>query len=173
MPQRPAVTGLPEEVKKALDDRLVQGGFCGYQALSDWLDEQGYQISRSALQRYGQRFEERIAAVKDATDMAAALSDHVGDDAGKMSDAVTRLYQERLFQVLVDMRDLDPDDIDFVKLGRTVAEITKSSVAQKKWMAEVREKATATAEEVKSEVRKGGLSEEKAEEIKKKILGIV
>lgn len=173
MPLRSAITTLPEELKNALDEKLVQGGFRDYEGLSAWLGEQGFQISRSALQRYGQKFGERIAAVKAATDMAAAIADNVGDDAGKMADAVMRLYQERLFQVLVDMGDIDQADIDFVKLGKTIAELTRSSVAQKKWMAEVREKATATAEEVKSEVRKGGLSEEKAEEIKKKILGIV
>jgi DNA-binding transcriptional regulator YhcF (GntR family) len=58
-------------------------------------------------------------------------------------------------------------------MGVMVAKLSKASVDQKKWMAEVRSKARDTAEEVVREVKKSGLSEETAEEIRKKILGIV
>lgn len=172
MPQRPAVTGLPDDVKRALDERLVSVGFCNYKALSDWLTDQGYQISRSALQRYGQQFEEKLTALKIATEQAKAITSVVGDEEGAMNEALIRLVQQRAFEVLVKLQE-DDEDGRLPKLGVMIAKLSKASVDQKKWVAEVREKASATADEVRAEIKKSGLSDEKAEEIRKKILGIV
>jgi len=179
MPARSKITQLPPEIKSELDKRLIGSGFSEYEKHVEWLNSQlhdfGLEIvfSRSVLHRYGQAFEEQLASVKAATDMAVALADSVGDDAGKMSDAVVRMYQEKLFRVLLDMNSIDPESVDFVKLGRTISEITRSSVSQKKWMAEARAKANAAAEDIVKTARQSGLSEEKAEEIRKRILGIV
>ena len=173
MPSRSKVTTLPEKVKAELDKRLVTSGFSDYQALAEWLREQGFEISRSAIHRYGQEFEEKLAILKIATEQARAITDAVGDEEGVMSDALTRLCQEKAFQVLVDMEKLDPENVDFAKLSLAIARLNRASVAQKKWMAEFKEKTRQTADEVVKVAQKGGLSEEKAEEIRKRILGIV
>lgn len=154
-----------------MDRRLIAGGFSGYQELADWLREQGFELSRSALHRYGQQFENRLAALKIATEQARAITEAVGDEEGVMGDALTRLAQEKAFQVLVEMEDAG--EVSLPKLGRMIADLNRTSIAQKKWMAEMRKKAAAAAESVVKTARQGGLSDEKAEEIRKKILGIV
>ncbi len=173
MPARSKIALLPPEIKAEFDKRLISGGFSNYTEVAEWLCGQGIEISRSSAHRYGKKLENTIASVKAATDMAVALTDQVGDDAGKMSDAVIRMYQEKLFNVLLDMNELDPDKIDFNKLGRVIADITRSSVSQKKWAAEMRKKTAETAEDVVRTAKTGGLSEETAEQIRRKILGIV
>jgi hypothetical protein len=173
MPQRSKVLTLPDEIKRELDKRLVANSFRDYAALAEWLKENGFEISRSSVQRYGQEFEERLAAIKIATDQAQAIAEAAGDDQGAMSDALVRLCQEKAFQVLVKMQDITPENVDINKVGLMVSRLTRASVAQKKWMAEVKEKTVKVAGEVKKVARAGGLTEKKAEEIRRKILGIV
>lgn len=164
---------LPETVKSDLDRKLVAGGFSDYVALSDWLKDQGYEISKSSLHRYGSGFEQRLSAIKIATDQAQAIADTIGDDQGVLGDALTRLIQEKTFQLLVEMESLSAEDVDFTKLGEMVAKLNKTAILQKKWISDMREKAARTADEVVKVAKSGGLSAERAEEIRKKILGIV
>lgn len=173
MPQRSKVLALPDDVKADLDKRLISGGFADYVALSEWLKGQGYEISKSSIHRYASDFEARLSAIKIATDQAQAIAETIGDDQGVLGDALTRLIQEKTFQLLVEMETLDPEKVSFTKLGEMVAKLNKTAVLQKKWMADMREKARSTADDVVKVARSEGLSAEKAEEIRKKILGIV
>ncbi|MDT0496515.1 DUF3486 family protein [Algiphilus sp. W345] len=131
---------MPEPLRDELNRRLIAGSFSGYEALADWLVEQHCEISKSALHRYGQKFEERIRALKLSTEQAKAIVAESPDDEGAMNDALMRLTQEKLFGVLIDL-ELDPDTVDFPKLARAIAELTRASVQQKKWQREAREQA--------------------------------
>jgi len=179
MPQRSKIIMLPPEIKAELDRRIVAGNFAGYEVMAEWVNEQlrdcGLEItiSRSAVHRYGQQFGERLAAIKIATEQARAITEAVGDEEGVMGDALTRLCQEKAFKVLIDMTDPDPESVDLNKMGVMISRLNRAGIMQKKWMAEVRVKAKITADEVVKVAKTGGLSEEKAEDIRRKILGIV
>ena len=172
---------MPPEIKAELDRLLIIGSFSGYDGIMEWLNEQlsavglEFSISRSAIHRYGQSVEERISRLKAATDMAVAITDQVGDDAGKMSDAVVRMYQEKIFNVLLDMNDLDPKDVDFTKLGKVIATVTRSSVTQKKWMAEAKEKSKQALQNIEEKTKSGkkSLDPETLRIIREEIYGIV
>jgi len=170
---------LPPDIKAAFDKMLIECGFSDYDGATKWLNEQlqerGLEItvSRSSAHRYGQGFEEKVAALKIATEQARAITEAVGDGEGMVGNALTALCQEKAFQVLVKMGEINPDDVDFTKLTVAIAKLNKTAVDQKKWQAEAHSKAKETAEEVVREVKKSGLSEQTAEEIRKKILGIV
>lgn len=164
-------TLLPSKVKKQLNSRLIKSGFSGYESLSAWLAEQGFEISKSSLHRYGQSFEDRVAALKRATEQAKAIVEESPDDEGAMSEALQRLIQEKLFTVLLDL-EVDTAKLNINSLGKTIAELGRASVTQKKYAAEVRARANAAAADVEQLAKEGGLSDEKAALIKKKILGI-
>lgn len=164
-------TLLPESLKQELDSRLIQSGFSGYEALSEWLKTHGFTISKSALHRYGQTFEERVVALKRATEQAKAIVAESPDDEGAMAEALTRLVSEKLFTVLIDM-EVDPNKVNINSLGKTVAELTRASVTHKKYVQEVRARALAAAAEVESVAKQGGLSDDRAAIIRQKILGI-
>lgn len=174
MPQRSSIMQLPEDIQAELNKRLVKNGFAGYQGLADWLAEKGFQISKSSIHRHGQQFEERLAAIKVATAQAKAITAAVGDEEGAMNEALIRLVQEKAFDVLVNLQTDDPDKFAkvFPKMGIMVARLSRASVTQKKWMAEVKGKAKAAASEVGKIVKSSGLSNEKAKEIREKILGV-
>jgi hypothetical protein len=158
-------------VRADLDARLVRNGFADYRGLAEWLTEQGFEIKKSALHSYGQKFEDRCAALKVATQQARAIVAETPDDEGAMGEALTRLVQEKIFNVLMDL-EVDPETIDLSKLTRSIAELTRSSVTLKKYAQTVKERAKAAADAASKIAKKGGLSADAAAEIRSAILGI-
>lgn len=136
MPPRSKVLQLPDDLRRALEQRLVAGSFSDYEGLAAWLSEQGYQISKSALHRFGSTFEERLGALKLASEQARAVVAHSPDDEGAMNEALVRLTQEKLFGVLMDLQ-VEPESLDLQKLARAIADLSRSSVQLKKYRAEV------------------------------------
>lgn len=172
MPRRPSVELLPELVRADLNSRLITGGFAGYDQLAEWLESKGFQISRSALHRYGQKFEERCQALKLATDQAKAIVAEAGDDEGAMNEALIRLVQEKSFNLLMDLQ-VDPEMVEFPKLVRAIADVGRTGIKQKEWAAKARKAAfEEAAKAAHTAARKKGISEETADWIRKQILGI-
>lgn len=169
MPRRASVELLPEDTKAWLDKALVGSGFSGYEALAAALEEKGFAISKSALHRYGAKFEESLAAVKIATEQAIAIAEACPDEKGAMNEALMRLVQEKTFLLLTECQHEKPD---LTKIGHMVADMTRASVNQKKWAEQVRAKTQIAAAEVTQKARKGGLSEEAIKQIEEEILGI-
>lgn len=171
MGKKSTVETLPKEVKEWLDRSLVENNFSGYQLLAEEMKSRGYEVSKSAIHRYGQDFEERLKTLKLVTEQARAVVLAAPDEDGAVNDALVRLTQEKLFSVLMDI-EIDPETVDVTKLAKAVAELGKASVAQKRWLAEVRSKAEAAASAIEQVVKKGGLSDEAVDQIRRQILGI-
>ena len=171
MPRRSTVDLLPKEERDWLDKSLIAGAFSGYADLAAALTARGFTISRSALQRYGSQFEDNLARMKLGAQQAAALAEALPDDAGQLGDAVTRMIQQKVFDLLMEM-EVEPGDVKLTDLGTMMAKLNSSSVQQKKWIAETKAKAKATAEDVVKELRAAGLTDDLADEVRRKILGI-
>lgn len=171
MPPRSAVSQLPSEDKEWLDQELIRRGFSGYIELAEALAERGYQISKSALNNYGRDFESKLGNLKRATEMAKAIAEQTGDDAGAMGEALTAVAQEKLFNVLMKLDD--PGDVELPALVRAIADLNRTSVTQKKWAAEVKTRARKAADEIEKAARKGGATEDQVAFFRQQILGIV
>lgn len=139
MAARSKVELLPDAVRTELEQRLIASSFSNYQALADWLQEQGFEIHKAAVHRFGQKFEDRIRALKVATDQARAIVEASPDEDNALNEALVRMAQEKAFNLLVDM-EVDPDKIDFPKLMRSVADLGRSSVLQKRFAVEAAER---------------------------------
>lgn len=176
MPARSAIAALPAKTRKALEARLVQGGFSRYTDLAQWLAGEGFEISRSALHRFGKDFQARIDAIRKSTEMARALREQCGDDDGALNDASLRMAQRLLFDVLQQIEASDIESIEIPKLVRALADLSRASVTQKKWQQEYDEKlaarAEAAAEKAESIARSGGLSEDGVRAIREQFLGL-
>lgn len=174
MPKRNAVEQLPTSVKAWLDKALIDSNFSGYKQLEEELKSRGYSIGKSSINRYGQAFEERLLALKMASQQAKAIVEAAPDDEGAVSEALMRLIQEKLFQALL-AAEIDTNKANSLNLGsaaKAIAGLTRATVTQKKWQQELREKAKAAAEDVGKQARKGGLSEEAIRAIEETVLGI-
>lgn len=180
MPPRSKIQTLPKDVRDALNAKLVNNGFAGYGELAVWLTEQGYEISRGSLQRYGSdlqaSFEQAMGDVRRSIEMAKALGDSVKDDEGDLTDATVRIAQESLLRVTIALREAEhtPDKAVSIlaKISHALADLGRLGISLKKWQAEVRIKAEAAASEVEKIAKKGGLDAATVAEIRREILGV-
>ena len=108
------------------------------------------------------------------------IAEAAPDDSDMRSSAVLSLVQTELFNALVALQEADNEDADpadrimlMAKAGKGIAEIAKASVNQKKWESEVKERVQAAAKAVEKIVKKGGMSKDTVDEVKKEILGII
>lgn len=168
MPPRSKIKQLPPEIKQWLDRSLIEGNFSGYELLEKELAERGFVIGKSSINRYGQEFEQRMHALKLATEQARAISEASPDNEGMMNDALIRLVQQKAFDALLKMGE----GASIKDIGLTVARLSNATVKQKQWATEVREKAATAADAVEKIAKKGGLSPAAVNEIRSRILGI-
>ncbi len=162
---------LPSDVKAWLDQALVEGNFSGYESLAEALKERGFDISKSAVHRYGKTFEQAMAAAKNATEQAKAIAEACPDDAGMMNEALIRTVQTKIFEVLMELQ-VEPSTVKLTSLSKMISELSRASTTVKKYMAEVKTRALAAAEKVEAVVRKGGLTPDAVQTIRREILGI-
>lgn len=170
MAPRSKVVALPKAVKEWLDKALLDGNFADYELLSEQLKGRGFDISKSSLHRYGSQFEQRMAAIKIATEQAKVISESIPDDENAMGDTLLRLIQEKTFTMLMNMEG--DQKVGFAKLASIAIESGFSSTNIKEFRSKVKTKAKDAASDVAATVRKAGLSDETVNEIKRKILGI-
>ena len=163
MAPRSSMEMLPENVRREFERRLIENGFSNYSELAAWLNKQGYQISRSAAHRYGHKIERRLR----------------DDEYDSRSEALMALLQNQLFEALIDISEKDSEELapearfDLLSEGgKRIASLISASARLKEYQAKIKAKAQQTAEEVAQAVKKGGLSEATAEQIRKQILGI-
>lgn len=179
MARRSSITGLPEEVRRWLERALVENNFSDYRALEDALRAKGYQISKSVIHRYGQKIERRFAAIKASTEAARMLTEGAADDQDARSEAVIALVQTELFESIVNLQEATDEDLDpaeriglLSSAAKNIATLARASVNQKRFRQEVQARAEAAAANVEKIARKGGLSAESVEQLRREILGI-
>jgi Protein of unknown function (DUF3486) len=170
MAQLNGVYSLPDETKQELDRKLVANHFSGYQDLEKWLREEGFEISKSAIHRYGCKFKKQVETIRIATEQAKVIAAEC-DDENDMADALSRLAQQKLFQVLVELEDI-PEDIELPKLVTAIATLNRSSVNVKKYRYDIKAKIKLAQKEIEDIGIRSGIEESVMEQIKNSMLGI-
>ncbi len=170
MPQRSKITQLPDDLRGEFERLLINRGFSDYAGFEAWFREKGYEISRSAIHRFGQDFEAKCEAIKIATEQAKAIVTVVGDDEGNMNEALIRLIQQLSFDILIKNQDEDIASL-LPKMGIMVAKLSKASVDQKKWAMETRKQALSEAADTAEKTAKQeGVSAETIKKIRRDVL---
>ena len=179
MPRKNSVETLPPAVREWLDKTLVSGNFSGYEALEKALAERGHQISKSAIHRYGQPLQRRLAAIKASTEAARIITEGAADDQDARSEAVIALIQTEMFEAIVNLQELEDEKLDPIermgimsKVAKNIASLTNASISQKRYKADVLARAKSAADAVVNVARKGGLTPEAVDTIRREILGI-
>lgn len=162
MARRSSIDGLPEEVRRWLERALAESNFSGYQSLEEVLREKGYQISKSAIHRYGQKIERRFAAIKASTEAARMLTEGAADDQDARSEAVIALVQTELFESILNLQEAENEELDpaeriglLSSAAKNIATLARASVNQKKFRLELQAKVQAKMAELESEARSG------------------
>lgn len=179
MAPRSSIATLPENMRHELERKLAENGFANYTELTEWLNNQGYQISRSAVHRYGQQVERRFAAIKNSTEAARLIAEGAADESDTRSEALMAMLQTELFDALVLIGEMGDEELNAIDRFEVMAEGAKkisglisASTRLKEYQNKIKSRAQAAADEVAKAVKKGGLSDETADEIRRQILGI-
>ena len=167
MVKRSTILKLPRLVRERLDTQLLECGFSDYTALADWLEQEGHNISRSSIQRYGKQLERRIEEVRLATLQAEALISASPDDQGAVADGALRQVQTRIFNLMLAADSGDLKELS--ACAKALAETARASLAlrvdRRKVLAEAGQAAVA-------EAKRQGLSEAGAAKIEQSIKNI-
>ncbi|WP_038907902.1 DUF3486 family protein [Dickeya oryzae] len=179
MARRSTIDKLPDDVRRWLDRALTDADFSGYQLLETALREKGYSISKSAIHRYGQKIERRFATIKASTEAARLLTEGAADDQDARSEAIIALVQTELFESIVNLQEATEEGLDpaeriglLSSAAKNIATLARASVNQKKFRIEVQARAEAAAANVEKIARKGGLSADAVQALRREILGI-
>jgi Bacteriophage Mu, Gp27 len=179
MPARGKIKALPAKLRAELDRRLVDGNFSNYRGLARWLGEHGCEISHGGLEKYGRQLERRLATLRLATEQARAVVKAAGGADDTVNEGLMRLVQGDLFNVLLEVREIDPKKANLGALARHVASICRSAVQMRRLAEEMR---SGIGKRVKKAERKvvaaarrgaaGGLSSEAERRIRAALLEI-
>jgi len=168
-----SIKKLPSEVKAWLDQELVRRQFSGYTDLAGLLAQQGYEISKSAIGRYGKKFKAEQEQLKQSIEMAKAFAEVVGDDGAAMNQTLTALAQQELMAVIREGRY--DDGIKLPALVRSIAQLNRSDINTRKFQIEQAARLKAlneAAETAEKSLTSQGMSRESIAAIKRDILGI-
>lgn len=102
---------LPREAKKAINDWLEEKAYGDYDGLVKKLAEQGYEISRSSLHRYGQKVKAASEKMRRAGIIAADIYNSNGGDFSKLAVTAQALMQEKAFAFMLE-HDFDTEDME-------------------------------------------------------------
>ena len=147
MGRRSKVELAPAEVKALIDAELVRHGFSDYKALETKLRASGHAFSKSGLQRYGEKYAERVTRMKQAAEMAKAARDEIGDDDGAMNSYALSLAQGNMVGVLENLPEGVAVSPAFV---RALAVLANATVTQNRTAVLLREKLDARVEKLKA-----------------------
>lgn len=145
MPRLNLIAALPEPERKLIEDEIRARNFADYDGLADWLQQMGFEIGRSSVYRHGAKLKKRLQAVKDSTEAARMIAEAAPDDEDLRSAAVISMVQTELFDVMVSLQEADSAEPGervglMESAAKSVLNMTRASVLQKKWKQEISEK---------------------------------
>jgi hypothetical protein len=174
MSRRAKVTTLPKAVRDWLDQKLADGSYSNYTLLTEELKGRGYDLSRSAVHRYGSKLEKTMELARATVEKAKAVVQASPDEDDAMTAAIMRLTQQHTLEMLMAM-EFDPDQakgVDMNKLTLQVSRLVRSSIPLKNYQREQRDRTKAVAVDVAKTAKKAGLSDDTVALIRSQILGI-
>lgn len=183
MPPPSKIDLLPPETREELDRRLVANGFGGLVGLSEWLSEQGFEISKTSVGVRAQRLKQRLAAITASTEAMKMVAAAAPDDADDRSNAIISLVQADMFETLVEFQEAQAQDSDelspaerimlYAKASKGIADLQRAAVSRHRWADEVKRKLDTAKAEIQQIGTRAGISEDTMRAIDARLQGIL
>lgn len=153
MARKSSLDKLPDVIKAYIQGQLAENKVTLDELITD-LQQQfpeeaaaGELPSRSAVGRYGQKLERRLAAIRASTEAAKIIRDQVGDKEDARSEALTAMIQSELFESIMNLQEVSEQEMSpaervglLAEAAKNIATLTRSSVTLKKYQAEAEER---------------------------------
>lgn len=180
MAKRSSVEQLPQRVRHELERKLADNGFSDYTALAKWLNEQGYEISRSAVHRYGTKIQKRFANIKASTEAARLIAEGASDETDSRSEAVIALLQTEVFDALIAIGEMTDGKLDEVarldlmgKVAKNVSPLMTASTRLKQFQSKLKAEMDKAFKELEDESKQGGLDAHTLRRIRTEVYGLI
>ena len=137
MAGKSSIHRLPEEIKAYIEAQLATGCHTLDSLIADLRERfpaeanAGELPSRSAIGRYGQKLERRLAAIRASTEAAKLIRAHAGDEIDARSEALTALVQTELFEAIIELQEADEE----TDSGKRVELLSKAARTSPRWRA--------------------------------------
>lgn len=154
MGRKSSIDRLSDDIKGYIQGRLADGSMTLDELITDlqsrWPQEAaaGELPSRSAVGRYGQKLERRLAAIRASTEAAKIIRAQAGDREDARSEALTAMIQSELFESIMQLQEASDEEMEPAErvgllsaAAKNIATLTRSSVALKKYQEEAAERA--------------------------------
>lgn len=166
MAPRPQIQLLPVDVLDALNARLVEQSFSNYEGLSAWLQNQGFQISKTAVWKHGSTLqaamEKSINRARERMEIAKALGGASDDDKAALMEANEMVAMDQIMDMFDSVAGLEVTDRmkAVPSLVRAIADLNRSAIGSAKWK---REYEAETKRQAREDAAKIATSAAKAE----------
>lgn len=157
MPPRSAVLQLPDGVQAELNQRLIAGNFSDYSGLSEWLNDQGYEIGRKAVWAHGsklqQSMQKSLERARQRMEIAKALRGASEEDKAALMEANEMVAMDQIMEMFEETGTMEPAERmkAVPSLVRAIADLNRSAIGSAKWRREVQDKIQNTFAKLEAE----------------------
>lgn len=171
MPRKSSIKQLDPRIKSAVDSAIREDR-ATIDDIVAIIRELGGDASRSAVGRYKQKAEEQMVRYREAQEVAKVwIGKLQTDPEGDVGRLLAEMLRTTAFSTLGDIEAASPQDIMF--LGKALKDLASADKLTADRIMVVRREAAKEAAAVAVKEAKGaGLSDEAADVIRKKILGV-
>ena len=179
MPRPSAFDAMPPTERLAFAQEFERRNFRDLDGMVEWLAERGWEVGRGAVWRAGGKVKRRLEAVRNSTEAARMIAEAAPDDADLRSAAVISMVQSEMFELLLNLQEADEADDPaarvelMAKAAKGRADLSRASIAQKKWQEQVRAKLDKLEREASSPTEgKRRLDAESLRAVRQEIYGL-
>jgi hypothetical protein len=182
MPNRSVFDDWSDEDIQAFDVELANRRFKDFSGIVEWARERGLDVSRSAAHRRAQKVRRRMEKVKATAEACQALYEIAPDKQALISSGSIAMVQSEIFEIMMKLEDAEEAEpaerMALLKdAAKSLLDTTNASIKQKAWQekyeAQIRaEERAKAADQAATIARKGGLSADAVEQLRREILGI-
>jgi len=159
---------LPAELRREVDRLLVEGNVT-YDDIQAFLAEKGYDISRSAIGRYGKEFLARYQRLRIVEDQSRTLVSEAGEGM-ILEEAAAKLFAQKIVEAQLS------GELDILELPRLVSDFAKlqsSTVARERMKRDMAKKAEKAIDTIEKKAKTLDMPAELLEMVKREIYGIL
>jgi len=162
------IASYPQDVIARVNEMLVAGDV--YTEIASYLAKVGHPTGSSSVGRYAQNFLKSLEKIKIVTEQSKAILETTLGTGLQVEEAAVQIALSKIMEFLIDMPDIKKEEAS--KVFTALARLQSSGVQREKLKIVWKEKIREAADEIETTVKKKGLTDEAADAIKKKILGI-
>lgn len=145
------VAKLPDEIRAAVDRKIMAG--VEYQEIADYINAMGTNISRSSVNRYGQKFMDKMERLRLAREQAKIVVETAKDGpALEMVEAANQMAVQVILERLIDMGDIK--EAKSTEVLKALALLERSATQREKLMLDYNRAFDAAAKQIKDGLQK-------------------